>query len=256
MVECNDEDPSTLHFCLSLPAPRVSLALKPSSLLLPRCSILSSLLCIHLFSHILSSSLFSSPLLSSLKVCGGLGAAEGAGPGSVLRSQQVRGPRPSFILFMLLLFQLASAPHLYAFINASTRCVPCTTDDPPHYPPSISLQVKWVAQASAEQRKGRAGRTGPGHCYRSGTALDRPLHCTMMSTSSYLISSHPILSSPSLRLYSSAFYDQHMVPFQPPEIATTSLEDLLLQVRHCVISAETALSSSCCLRSTCALRVL
>ena len=26
--------------------------------------------------------------------------------------------------------------------------------------------MKWVAQASAEQRKGRAGRTGPGHCYR------------------------------------------------------------------------------------------
>ena len=29
-----------------------------------------------------------------------------------------------------------------------------------------SLQPHWVSQASAEQRKGRAGRTGPGTCYR------------------------------------------------------------------------------------------
>jgi HrpA-like RNA helicase len=28
------------------------------------------------------------------------------------------------------------------------------------------LQEIWVSQASAEQRKGRAGRTGPGICYR------------------------------------------------------------------------------------------
>lgn len=38
------------------------------------------------------------------------------------------------------------------------------------------------------------------------------------------------LNQSSIRLYSSAFYDQHMVPFQPPEIVTTPLEDLLLQV--------------------------
>jgi HrpA-like RNA helicase len=44
------------------------------------------------------------------------------------------------------------------------------------------------------------------------------------------IPSH-LISSLASRLYSSAFYDQHMIPFQPPEIATTSLEDLLLQVR-------------------------
>ena len=28
------------------------------------------------------------------------------------------------------------------------------------------FQVSWISQASAEQRTGRAGRTGPGHCYR------------------------------------------------------------------------------------------
>ena len=60
------------------------------------------------------------------------------------------------------------------------------------------FEVRWVAQASAEQRAGRAGRTGPGHCYR---------------------------------LYSSAFFDQHMVRFQPPEILCTPLEDLLLNMR-------------------------
>lgn len=31
---------------------------------------------------------------------------------------------------------------------------------------SSSLPVEWVSKASAEQRAGRAGRTGPGHCYR------------------------------------------------------------------------------------------
>ena len=32
---------------------------------------------------------------------------------------------------------------------------------------SIStFKVTWISQASAEQRAGRAGRVGPGHCYR------------------------------------------------------------------------------------------
>ena len=29
-----------------------------------------------------------------------------------------------------------------------------------------SLQEYWISKASANQRKGRAGRTGPGHCFR------------------------------------------------------------------------------------------
>ena len=27
-------------------------------------------------------------------------------------------------------------------------------------------EVRWVSKASAQQRAGRSGRTGPGHCYR------------------------------------------------------------------------------------------
>lgn len=29
-----------------------------------------------------------------------------------------------------------------------------------------SFHVTWTSQAAANQRAGRAGRTGPGHCYR------------------------------------------------------------------------------------------
>ncbi|GFH32134.1 uncharacterized protein HaLaN_31303, partial [Haematococcus lacustris] len=31
---------------------------------------------------------------------------------------------------------------------------------------SASLQEGWISKASADQRKGRAGRTGPGKCFR------------------------------------------------------------------------------------------
>lgn len=31
--------------------------------------------------------------------------------------------------------------------------------------------VRWISKASAQQRAGRSGRTGPGHCYRC------PLSC-------------------------------------------------------------------------------
>ena len=40
------------------------------------------------------------------------------------------------------------------------------------------FEVRWVSKASAEQRAGRAGRTGPGHCYRSvPPAQDRASPC-------------------------------------------------------------------------------
>lgn len=59
-----------------------------------------------------------------------------------------------------------------------------------------SLQEFWVSRASAEQRKGRAGRTGPGVCYR---------------------------------LYSRRAFDA-MQDFAPPEITRTPLESVVLQV--------------------------
>ncbi|KAI6235846.1 hypothetical protein M3Y95_00094800 [Aphelenchoides besseyi] len=54
----------------------------------------------------------------------------------------------------------------------------------------------WISQASAEQRKGRAGRTGPGVCYR---------------------------------LFSSEQFDK-MEPFTPSEIKRVSLESLIMQI--------------------------
>jgi len=46
-----------------------------------------------------------------------------------------------------------------------------------------SLVVSPISQASASQRAGRAGRTGPGKCYRSGPCLIKPtLHCTHIHT--------------------------------------------------------------------------
>lgn len=38
--------------------------------------------------------------------------------------------------------------------------------------------VRWVSKASSEQRAGRAGRTGPGHCYRS--VLLAPQHSSQL----------------------------------------------------------------------------
>lgn len=61
-----------------------------------------------------------------------------------------------------------------------------------------SFEVRWVSQASAEQRAGRAGRTGPGHCYR---------------------------------LYSSAVFDQRFEPFHAPEMVRIPAESIVLRLR-------------------------
>ncbi|CAM9176369.1 unnamed protein product [Choristocarpus tenellus] len=60
-----------------------------------------------------------------------------------------------------------------------------------------SLQEFWVSRASAEQRKGRAGRTGPGTCFR---------------------------------LYTPATFDR-LPPFAEPEIRRCPLEGLVLQMK-------------------------
>ena len=63
---------------------------------------------------------------------------------------------------------------------------------------SSSFKVGWTSQASADQRKGRAGRVGPGHCYR---------------------------------LYSSAMFNDRMPQFALPEIMRLPVEDLVLYMK-------------------------
>lgn len=60
------------------------------------------------------------------------------------------------------------------------------------------FQVGWISKASASQRAGRAGRTGPGHCYR---------------------------------LYSSAVYEGSFEEYTDPEILRTPVEGVVLQMK-------------------------
>ncbi|KAL3922228.1 MAG: hypothetical protein SGILL_002316, partial [Bacillariaceae sp.] len=66
-----------------------------------------------------------------------------------------------------------------------------------------SYDVMWISKAAADQRAGRAGRTGPGHCYR---------------------------------LYSSSLYARHMDEFALPEVLTRPLEDVVLAMKSMKIS--------------------
>jgi len=66
-----------------------------------------------------------------------------------------------------------------------------------------SYDIMWISKASADQRAGRAGRTGPGHCYR---------------------------------LYSSSLYSRHMDHFALPEVLTRPLEDIVLAMKAMEIS--------------------
>ncbi|KAL8906251.1 MAG: hypothetical protein Q9171_006356, partial [Xanthocarpia ochracea] len=61
-----------------------------------------------------------------------------------------------------------------------------------------SFHVDWISKASASQRAGRAGRTGPGHCYR---------------------------------LYSSAVYERDFKDHAEPEILKVPVEDVVLQLK-------------------------
>lgn len=61
-----------------------------------------------------------------------------------------------------------------------------------------AFEVRWVSKASADQRAGRAGRTGPGHCYR---------------------------------LYSSAVYDRQFDAFREPEILRTPTDAVVMRLR-------------------------
>ena len=61
-----------------------------------------------------------------------------------------------------------------------------------------SFQISWISKASAAQRSGRAGRTGPGHCYR---------------------------------LYSSAVFENYFDQFSQPEILRVPIEGVVLQMK-------------------------
>ncbi|KAJ4255496.1 putative ATP-dependent RNA helicase DHR1 [Fusarium torreyae] len=61
-----------------------------------------------------------------------------------------------------------------------------------------SYDIGWISKASANQRSGRAGRTGPGHCYR---------------------------------LYSSAVYERDFPPFTDPELLRMPIEGIVLQLK-------------------------
>ncbi|KAJ1736434.1 putative ATP-dependent RNA helicase DHR1 [Coemansia sp. Benny D160-2] len=61
-----------------------------------------------------------------------------------------------------------------------------------------SFEVGWTSQASSNQRMGRAGRTGPGHCYR---------------------------------IFSSAVFNDQFARFSEPEIMRMPIEGVVLQMK-------------------------
>ncbi|EAU85900.2 DHX37 protein [Coprinopsis cinerea okayama7 len=75
------------------------------------------------------------------------------------------------------------------------------------YDPATGVQsfhITWTSKASAQQRAGRAGRTGPGHCYR---------------------------------LYSSALFENYFDQFSQPEIQRMPIEGVVLQMKSMHIDA-------------------
>lgn len=67
-----------------------------------------------------------------------------------------------------------------------------------------SFEVSWISKAAAAQRAGRAGRTGPGHCYR---------------------------------LYSSAVFENYFDEHTKPEILRMPIEGIILQMKSMNIDA-------------------
>lgn len=65
-----------------------------------------------------------------------------------------------------------------------------------------SFEIDWTSKASAGQRAGRAGRTGPGHCYR---------------------------------LFSSAVFDHKFPQFSTPEIDRMPIEGVVLSMKSMYI---------------------
>ncbi|KAH9820076.1 P-loop containing nucleoside triphosphate hydrolase protein [Melampsora americana] len=69
-----------------------------------------------------------------------------------------------------------------------------------------SFEIDWISKASASQRSGRAGRTGPGHCYR---------------------------------LYSSAVYENYFQDYSKPEIQRMPIDGIVLQMKSMNIDTVT-----------------
>lgn len=67
-------------------------------------------------------------------------------------------------------------------------------------------EIQWISKASASQRAGRAGRTGPGHCYR---------------------------------LYSSAVFNNTFPDFPEPEICKVPIEGIVLLLKYMGINKVT-----------------
>ncbi|CAR25821.1 hypothetical protein ZYGR_0A03930 [Zygosaccharomyces rouxii] len=65
-----------------------------------------------------------------------------------------------------------------------------------------SFEINWISKASADQRSGRAGRTGPGHCYR---------------------------------IYSSAVFEEDFEQFSRPEVLRMPVESVVLQMKSMAI---------------------
>ena len=63
----------------------------------------------------------------------------------------------------------------------------------------MRYSLEWVSQASANQRAGRAGRVGPGHCYR---------------------------------LYSSSVFENIFPQFSAPEMERVPIEGVVLQMKN------------------------
>ena len=102
-----------------------------------------------------------------------------------------------------------------------------------------AFRVTWTSQAAANQRSGRAGRTGPGHCYR----------CVLVSTWSPQKKNKILFPEQRRnrlcldvkqlyitffvlrRLYSSAVFNDDFEKFSPPEISRRPVDDLVLQMK-------------------------
>ncbi|EGG07054.1 uncharacterized protein MELLADRAFT_35627 [Melampsora larici-populina 98AG31] len=69
-----------------------------------------------------------------------------------------------------------------------------------------SFEIDWISKASASQRSGRAGRTGPGHCYR---------------------------------LYSSAVFENYFQDYSKPEIQRMPIDGIVLQMKSMNIDTVT-----------------